>query len=129
MAATDELYAKYKDQVSFVIVYIIEPHPYGSKSPYSDSEWTSSNSIDKDGNKIKQPETYEEREVLAKLFISDDGTKVPVIIDGMDNKVWNEFGPAPNLAYLIGKDKKVIKAQTWYDAESMESAINETLNE
>lgn len=117
------MYTRYKDKVHFVIVYVIEPHPSGSRSPYAQGEWTDANSQDKQGNPIKQPMSYSERVKLAQLLIKDDGIAVPILVDKMNNVVWQTYGPAPNLAYLIGTDKKVIVAQEWYSAREMESAI------
>ncbi len=61
---------------------------------------------------------------LAKKLIEDAGITVPVLIDKVDNTLWNTYGPAPNLAYLIGKDQKVIIAQQWYNSREMETAIS-----
>ena len=41
----------------------------------------------------------------------------------MDNAVWEAYGGAPTMAYLIGTDGKVVEAQRWYDANKMETAI------
>ncbi len=58
VAATERLMAKYRDQVQFVLVYVIEPQPFGSKSPYSDGEWQSLYSYDIKGNPV--PATKEQ---------------------------------------------------------------------
>ena len=115
--------AKYRDQVHFVVVYVIEPHPVGSRSPYSDTERPSRNSYDTEGNPIKQPETYEERVRLASLCSQDAGITAVVLVDEPDNPIWEAYGPAPNLAYLIGTDGTIAEAQRWYDVARMESAI------
>lgn len=48
---------------------------------------------------------------------------MPVLVDEMDNPLWCTYGPAPDIAYLIGTDGKIVEKQGWYDPEQMESAI------
>ena len=128
MAGTESLIAKYQDQVHFVIIYVIEPHPVGSVSPYSGQEWTGSYSQDTEGNPIGQPGTYDERAELASMCARDARITALILIDEIDNPVWQTYGTAPNLAYLIGTDRKVIEAQTWYDVGQMEAFIEPHLN-
>ena len=115
--------AKYGDKVKFTIIYTIEAHPVSSPCPYSGKEWTSSASTDKEGNPLTQPETYQERVEQATKMIMELGISVPVLIDEIDNPVWCTYGPAPNIAYLIGTDGTIIAKQGWYQPEEMRSAI------
>jgi hypothetical protein len=128
VADTESLMAKYRDQIQFIIVYVIEPYPVGSQSPYSYKEWILANSYDTQGNPIAQPQTYEERVKLASLCIKDAGITALVLVDEINNPIWQIYGPAPNLAYLIGTDDNVIEAQIWYNAAAMETAIDNYLN-
>jgi hypothetical protein len=128
VAGTESLIAKYRDQVHFVVIYVVEPHPAGSASPYSGQEWTASYSQDTEGNPVGQPGTYDERAGLASMCAKDAGITALVLVDEMDNPVWQTYGPAPNLAYLIGTDRKVIEAQTWYDVSEMEASIESYLD-
>ena len=41
----------------------------------------------------------------------------------MDNPLWCTYGPAPDIAYLIGMDGTVVEKQVWYQVELMEEAI------
>ena len=107
----------------FIIIYTVEAHPSGSASPYSDREWTAPYSTDKDDNAITQPQTYEERLALAGKTVDEEGITIPVLVDEMDNPLWCTYGPAPNIAYLIGTDGKVVAKQGWYDPIQMELAI------
>lgn len=117
------MYEKYRDKVNFILVYVIEPHPVGSKSPYSKEEWTGSFSWDKQDKPVYQPETYDQRLQLAVKLIEDEAITRMILVDTADNKVWKAYGPAPNLAYLIGTDRKVLEAQEWYSQKEMEAAI------
>jgi len=51
------------------------------------------------------------------------GITIPVLIDEMDNPVWCTYGPAPNIAYLIGTDGRTAEKQGWYQPELMKAAI------
>ena len=76
-----------------------------------------------DGNLLAQPVTYEERVKLASRTIAEEGMTVPVLVDEMDNPVWCTYGPAPDIAYLIGTDGRIVEKQGWYQPQLMEAAI------
>ena len=128
VTGTEALMAKYRDQVQFVLVYIIEPYPVGTQSPYSYKEWALSYSYDEKGNPVTQPRTYDERFRLALLCAKDAGITATVLVDEITNPIWQIYGTAPNLAYLIGTDGKIAEAQLWYDVDKMERAIQHYLN-
>lgn len=100
----------------FIIIYTREAHAV-------DTGRTSSYSLDEEGNPIYEPQTYQERLELAIKTIDAEGITVPVLVDEMDNPLWCTYGPAPNIAYLIGTDGKIVIKQGWYNPEEMESAI------
>ena len=60
---------------------------------------------------------------LARKTVAASGITVSVLVDEMDNPLWCTYGPAPNNAYLIGTDGKIIAKQGWYQPDEMESAI------
>ena len=76
-----------------------------------------------EGNPLAQPVTYEERVQLAARTIAEEGLTVPVLVDRMDNPVWCTYGPAPDIAYLIGTDGRIVEKQGWYQPQLMETAI------
>jgi hypothetical protein len=45
------------------------------------------------------------------------------LVDEMDNPVWCTYGPAPNIAYLVGTEGRIIIKQPWYDPKEMEKAL------
>jgi len=95
----------------------------GSACPYASEEKPSTYSRDKAGNPVSQPLTYEARLELARQTINEAGIKVPVLVDEMDNPVWCTYGPAPNIAYLVGTEGRIIIKQPWYDPKEMEKAL------
>lgn len=104
----------------FIIIYTVEAHPVDSsrQDPYS---------TDKEGNPIYQPQTYEARLELARKTVTEEGIEVPVLIDEIDNPVWCTYGPAPDIAYLIGTDGTIVEKQGWYQPELMEAAVEKYL--
>ncbi len=116
--------AHYTSKVQFIIVYVIEAHPVGSACPYTPGEeWTSSASSDKSGNPITQPSTYQERVAQSTQMVQELGITIPVLIDEMDNPLWSTYGPAPDIAYLIGTDGRIVEKEGWYEPELMKAAV------
>lgn len=60
---------------------------------------------------------------MARKTIAEQKITVPVLVDEFDNPLWCTYGPAPDIAYLIGTDGKIVTKQGWYDPKEMESAI------
>jgi hypothetical protein len=125
------------NEVTFLTVYIINPHPNASISPYKPGwqEWweaslTTGMSIDNlnQDNPLFQPKTFKERVNQAKCMIEESRIAsidlltpaafapitTPVLIDDMDNRVWATYGYMPNCAYLIGKDGTVKYRENWH---------------
>ena len=94
--------------MQFLVIYTREAHPVGSPG---------------EGDPLAQPVTYRERVKLASRMIAEEGITVPVLVDEMDNPVWCTYGPAPDIAYLIGTDGRIIEKQGWYQPQLMETAI------
>ena len=78
---------------------------------------------DEEGNPIYEPQTYEERVELAGKAVTAEAITMPVLVDEMDNPLWCTYGPAPDIAYLIGTNGKIVAKQGWYQPEEMEVAI------
>ena len=114
---------EYSDYIHFVIIYTIEAHPFNSPSPYSDEEWTTPASTDAEGCTLNQPANYEERTRQATQMAEELEITIPVLTDEMDNPVWCTYGPAPNSAYFIGTDGRIIVKQGWYQPELMKMAV------
>lgn len=127
VAPTESLIAKYRDRVQFVLVYVIEPHPFGSQSPYANGEWQALYSFDVKGSPVTQPQTYDERARLAARCVKDAGITSLILVDELNNPVWQIYGQVPNLAYLIGSNGEVLEAQAQYDVRTMDDAIRSHL--
>jgi hypothetical protein len=53
--------------------------------------------------------------------------KLPVLVDGMDNAVYDLYGRAPNGAYLVDKDGSLVFRGTWADDRKIEHMIDTLL--
>jgi len=128
IVATEEMQIYYDGRMKFIIIYIVEAHPVGTVCPYTGEEWTTSASRDKDGEPLTQPSTYQERVSQSTQMVQELGITIPVLIDEMDNPVWCTYGPAPNIAYLIDSDGKIVTKQGWYNPQMMKVAIEAYLS-
>jgi hypothetical protein len=65
------------------------------------------------------------REIARQNFVTK--LSAVMVVDTMDNKVWQAYGSAPNCAYLIGKDGKIAAAAAWMDPSQLRAAIGRQL--
>lgn len=121
---TKKLRQEYGDKVKFVLAYVVDPHPLAPDlSPYSGAIWQLSYS------KYRQPTTFAERLKNANA-VSTDGVFDVVVSDTLqprnasgNNAFWCSWGPAPNSAWLIAKNKTVLLAQTWFDGDELNATL------
>lgn len=115
----------YDDDVHFVHVYVIEPHP-GSPdpSPYRGGVGR--------GEAPRQPRSYGDRLALAlqtKALL--EGNQLMLVDElapmARTNPMWCTYGPAANCAFLIGRDGLFIEAQVWLDLGAMKTAMDSLL--
>ena len=106
-----ELYAKYKEQVEFVVVYVKEAHPtdkwwLGQSRTQTVLHEFSGNPARLD---IAEPVTLEQRRKVAASCQANlfDGV-VPLYVDTMDDKVSARYAAKPTRIYFIGEDGKVL---------------------
>ncbi len=80
------------------MIYISEAHP-------TDGRQVPANR--RAGVLIAQPKTIEERFIAAKQVQTVVGLKLPVAVDGMDDKIARDYAAWPDRIYIIGTDGKV----------------------
>ena len=66
---------------------------------------------------------------MARKTVAAEGITVPVLVDEMDNPLRNTYGPAPNNAYLIGTNGRIVTKQGWYQPDQMEVDIDRYLKD
>ena len=123
------LYKKYQDEVTFLLVYTLEAHPVGSISPYSDEEWVSLwNRIP--GVLIPQHSTFAERMKRAKHSKNELSKyyQYPYLVDNLDNEVWQVYGAAASPGYIIDLSGTIVLRQAWINPKKLEEKLQTLLS-
>jgi hypothetical protein len=94
----EELYDRHGDEVAFFIVYIREAHP--------EDGWVLA------GNRREQialtdPTSLAERADAAEACALRLRTRLPILLDDVDDAVSAAYGGWPDRLYLIGRDGRV----------------------
>lgn len=89
---------KYGDQATFLAVYVREAHPIDG--------WRMA-SNDRAGVAAAQPRTIEERVELAKQCAGHLETKIPVVVDEINDIVGNAYSGMPDRLYVIDSQGRV----------------------
>ena len=98
MGELEELYERHGDEVAFFIVYIREAHP--------EDGWVLA------GNRreeiaLADPASLDERAAAAEACVVRLRTRIPVLLDDVDDAVALAYGGWPDRLYLIGRDGRV----------------------
>lgn len=110
----NQLVADYSSQLTIVIVYTPEAHPYLDISPYFGAVNTGQQNIDA-GILYEQPETYGERKAVLQALLDSIQIDAPIYLDGPCNEWWDYYGPQPNNAYLIDTNGTIHTHHDWFD--------------
>jgi Iodothyronine deiodinase len=94
----EELHEQYGDRVEFLIVYIREAHP--------EDGWVLMDNR-RAGIALADPATAEERAEAAAACSAALETRIPPVVDGLDDAVALAYGGWPDRLYLIGRDGRV----------------------
>ena len=95
----EDLSKKYSDVADFVYVYIKEAH--------ADDEWQVEKN--KVGNVVfNQPQTFEERLILAEAFQEAMGTKTTILVDDIGNTANAAYAAWPERIYVLDPSGKII---------------------
>ena len=92
------MYNAYKDRVNFLFVYIREAHPAdGWVSPLNE----------RDGIRIDQPTTCEERAQVANLCTVNLKVTVPTVVDTIDDEVATAYSAFPDRIYIVNAEGNI----------------------
>ncbi len=119
---------RFGDACHFVLVYTVEAHPSGSPGPYSGQEWVGDRNR-AEGLLIAQPADYEQRLALARRVATERGEGFLILVDGMDNAVWEAYGQRPNSAFLIDQGGTVLEKQFWVQPQQLERRLAQLVGE
>ena len=98
MGELEELYDRHRDEVAFFVVYIREAHP--------EDGWVLADNRD-DGIEIVDPTNLAERVAAAQTCARRLRTRIPMLLDDLDDAVASAYGGWPDRLYLIGRDGRV----------------------
>ena len=104
--------------MAFYTVYIQEAHP-------SDI-WQMGSNV-REGVVFRNPRSDAERVRVADSCVRNLGIRMQALVDGMDNKVEQEYTGWPDRLYLISKDGRVVfksrPGPFGFEPASLEAAI------
>lgn len=95
----EKLYRTYKDQATFLMVYVREAHP-------TDGWHMASN--DYVGVTQAQPQTYDERVSVAQTCSQRLGLGFPMLVDSIDDAAGARYSGMPARLYLIDHQRRVV---------------------
>ena len=98
MGELEELHDRYADRVAFFVVYIREAHP-------EDGWVLEENRLAEIA--LDDPTSLEERAAAAGACALRLRTRIPILIDGVDDSVALAYGGWPDRLYLIGSDGRI----------------------
>ena len=92
------MYAKYRDRVQFLLVYIREAHPTdGRQAPANVKE-----------NILHaSPKTDAERDVLATVCVRKLDIHFPAVVDEIGDSTEKNYTAWPDRLYLVGRDGRI----------------------
>ncbi len=98
MGELEELYDRYGDEVAFFIVYVREAHP--------EDGWVLTDNRD-EGIEVVDPLSLEQRAAAADACALRLRTRIPILLDGVDDAVAKAYGGWPDRLWLIARDGRV----------------------
>jgi hypothetical protein len=119
----EELYDRHGAQVAFFVVYIREAHP--------EDGWVLEENRE-DGVALSDPTSLRERAAAAEACVVRLRTRIPVLLDDVDDEVALAYGGWPDRLYLIGRDGRVAfqggRGPDGFKPEELAAAIDEELS-
>jgi hypothetical protein len=119
----EELYDRHRDDVAFFIVYIREAHP--------EDGWVLTDNR-REEIAVVDPTSLDERAAAADACVLRLRTRIPVLLDGLDDAVALAYGGWPDRLYLIGRDGRVAfqggRGPDGFRPEELAAAIETELN-
>jgi hypothetical protein len=92
------LHRRYKDKVAFLAVYVREAHP---------TDGWRMDSNDRVGISVKQPTNLDERTGVAQQCCTTLEIEMPLLVDGLDDRVGHLYSGMPDRLYIIDEAGRV----------------------
>jgi hypothetical protein len=94
----EELYDRHGDEVAFFIVYIREAHP--------EDGWVLADNR-REGIALVDPVSLDERAAAADACAVRLSTRIPILLDDIEDEVASAYGGWPDRLYLVGSDGRI----------------------
>ena len=98
MGTLEALANRFRDRVSFLVVYIREAHP--------EDGWVLPENR-RSGVAVHDPTTEDERRAVATACATRLELRMPMVVDGIDNAVGSAYGGWPDRLYLVTRDGRI----------------------
>ena len=98
MGELEQLHERHGEDVAFFIVYIREAHP--------EDGWVLADNR-RDRIELVDPVSLDERAAAADACALRLETRIPILLDDLDDAVASAYGGWPDRLYLIGRDGSV----------------------
>ena len=116
------MYQEYQDRADFSVVYIREAHPTDG--------WRMAKN-DREGIKIVQPQTEDDRFKVARLSAEALKLSIPMVVDNMDDRTETHYGGWPDRMYIVDRGGKIAykgeKGPRGFKPEEMEVALKKLI--
>lgn len=114
----ERLFNRYHDKFHFLVVYVREAHP-------SDG-WAMRRNESAD-IVLPQPTKYPERAAVAQQCQNLMGSKIPLVVDEMDDPVGRQYSGMPSRLYLLDADRQVLfksgRGPHYFSPSELEEAL------
>ena len=118
----NSIHEKYQQQVEFLCVYVREAHP--------DNGWRVPENLEA-GIHFNEPTTLGERADVAHVCQLSLDLKMPMLVDGIDNAVEEQYKGMPMRLFLVDKDGLIAYTGNTgpfgFDPDSWEAAIEQAV--
>ncbi len=94
----EQLYDRYHERAEFFIIYIKEAYPSNG--------WVMPEN-ERAGIAVKDPRNYRERTVVAAQACSVLNTRIPCLIDGLNNAVNKAYSAWPDRVFVVDTAGKI----------------------
>jgi len=122
VGALEALHQRFGDRVAFLVVYIKEAHP--------ENGWVLGSNRE-ENIAIQDPTTLEQRARVAEACALHLKIRIPVLLDGPDDRIADHYGGWPDRLYLISRDGRVAfqggEGPFGFKPEELEAAIEKEL--
>lgn len=98
------------DEVTFVLVYQTEAHP--NQGQFLD---------------IDDPETYDERQLVAERLHREEDIPMTVLVDEVPRNVSATYGGGPNMLYVVAPGGTIAYTSLWANPSAVDAYLEQEL--